>query len=138
MLSEIGAMFEAENGIIIRFGFINSNSYLKQKKRLAQKELTEKSLLAEELAKFVWDKMTGPILCLSHCFSVSIAKKDNQDRNRVSGVRKAMVQNIIDLLCKNWRQFHRHRSPLLPSTTQLIYYPLGNTFEHFELLLSSL
>ena len=31
MLSEIGAMFEAENGIIIRFGFINSNSYLKQK-----------------------------------------------------------------------------------------------------------
>lgn len=137
MLSEIGAMFEAENGIIIRFGFINSNSYLKQK-TLSLERADRKVPLAEELPKFVWDKMTGPILCLSHCFSVSIAKKDNQDRNRVSGVRKAMVQNIIDLLCKNWRQFHRHRSPLLPSTTQLIYYPLGNTFEHFELLLSSL
>ena len=46
MLSEIGAMFEAENGIIIRFGFINSNSYLKQKKTLSlERELTRKSIL---------------------------------------------------------------------------------------------
>ena len=88
MLSEIGAMFEAENGIIIRFGFINSNSYLKQKKTLSLERANPKVHLAEELPKFVWDKMTGPILCLSHCFSVPIARKkesglDSQDRNRV-------------------------------------------------------